>query len=105
MTSGWIKADVWSVGCTVVEMITGKLPYCYYENPITAMYRIANGEIPKINYETKSSKTLKKDHNNTTTNTTSANHSPSQEKLATTTTANKEVVNENEFIEISSELT
>lgn len=105
MTSGWIKADVWSVGCTVVEMITGKLPYCYYENPITAMYRIANGEIPKINYETKSSKSLKKDQNNTTTNTSSANHSPSQDKLPTTTTANKEVGSENEFIEISSELT
>jgi serine/threonine protein kinase len=51
MTTGWMKADVWSVGCTVVEMITGKLPYAYYENPITAMYRIASGEIPKIFYE------------------------------------------------------
>jgi hypothetical protein len=48
MTTGWMKADVWSLGCTVVEMITGKLPYSYYENPMTAMYRIATGEIPKI---------------------------------------------------------
>eukprot|EP00605_Chrysophyceae_sp_TOSAG23-4_P002730 GSChrysophyteH1.ASY1.ANO1.3009.1 assembled CDS len=46
MTTGWIAADVWSVGCTVVEMVTGKLPYAEYENPMTAMYHIANGQKP-----------------------------------------------------------
>lgn len=29
-------------------MVTGKLPYAIYNNPMTAMYRIASGEIPQI---------------------------------------------------------
>lgn len=48
MTSGWMKADVWSLGCTVVELYTGRVPYAEYENPMTAMYKIASGEIPSI---------------------------------------------------------
>eukprot|EP01041_Mallomonas_annulata_P010167 gene10167-21193_t len=46
LSEGWFKADVWSVGCTVVELITGKIPYFMYENPMTAMYHIASGEAP-----------------------------------------------------------
>ncbi len=52
MTTGWIKSDVWSVGCTVVEMLTGTLPYAEYENPMTAMYHIANGQQPPLGTET-----------------------------------------------------
>ena len=38
---GWKKADIWSVGCTVTEMVTGKPPWAQYSNPVTAMYHIA----------------------------------------------------------------
>ena len=48
MTTGWLKADVWSLGCTVVEMVSGNLPYSYYDNPMTAMYHIASNEIPSF---------------------------------------------------------
>ena len=37
----WQKADVWSVGCTIIEMATGKPPWSEYCNPLTAMYHIA----------------------------------------------------------------
>eukprot|EP01034_Spumella_vulgaris_P022489 gene22489-28617_t len=48
MSTGWIKADVWSLGCTVVELFTGRVPYAEYDNPMTAMYKIASGEIPQL---------------------------------------------------------
>ncbi|GMH98600.1 hypothetical protein TrST_g10471 [Triparma strigata] len=39
--NGWKKADLWSVGCTVIEMATGKPPWSQYSNAVTAMYHIA----------------------------------------------------------------
>ena len=48
MTDGWLHADVWSLGCTVVEMASGNMPYSNYDNPMTAMYHIANGEAPSV---------------------------------------------------------
>lgn len=48
MTNGWVKADVWSLGCTAVEMFSGKLPFSEYDNPMTAMYHIVNGAIPSL---------------------------------------------------------
>jgi len=40
---GWLRADVWSVGCTVIEMVTGEKPWPQYNNPMAAMYHIASG--------------------------------------------------------------
>eukprot|EP01017_Pseudomicrothorax_dubius_P011582 TRINITY_DN14363_c0_g1_i4.p1 TRINITY_DN14363_c0_g1~~TRINITY_DN14363_c0_g1_i4.p1 ORF type:complete len:374 (+),score=68.41 TRINITY_DN14363_c0_g1_i4:64-1185(+) len=43
------SADIWSLGCTVFEMLTGKPPWSEYSNQITAMYQIAKSEsMPKL---------------------------------------------------------
>lgn len=34
-------ADIWSVGCTIIEMVTGKPPWTQYDNQVSAMYHIA----------------------------------------------------------------
>jgi serine/threonine protein kinase len=39
---GWFKADIWSLGCTVIEMLTGHSPWQQYSNPLTAMYQIVS---------------------------------------------------------------
>ncbi|KDO23911.1 STE/STE11 protein kinase [Saprolegnia parasitica CBS 223.65] len=38
----WTKSDVWSVGCCVVEMVTGEPPWNTFSNPLTAMFHIAS---------------------------------------------------------------
>ena len=40
----WKKADVWSLGCTTIEMTTGKPPWNQYSNPVTVLYHIACSE-------------------------------------------------------------
>ncbi|KAF1794953.1 Calcium/calmodulin-dependent/calcium-dependent protein kinase [Phytophthora cactorum] len=35
----WFRADVWSLGCAVLEMITGHSPWQQFSNPLTAMYQ------------------------------------------------------------------
>lgn len=42
-----IPADIWSLGCTVLEMLTGEVPYSPMEC-ISAMYRIGKGELPPL---------------------------------------------------------
>ena len=48
MSTGWMKADVWSLGCTLVEIISASLPFSEYDNPMTAMYQIASGKVPPL---------------------------------------------------------
>lgn len=46
--TGWFKADVWSVGCTVVEMLTGKMPWPDVPNAMAVMFQIAQGQSPPL---------------------------------------------------------
>ncbi|CAM9203576.1 unnamed protein product [Ascophyllum nodosum] len=48
---GWIRADVWSVGCTVIEMLTGRKPWADVPNAVAVMFKIARGLTPPIDRE------------------------------------------------------
>ncbi|KAJ7967720.1 mitogen-activated protein kinase kinase kinase 2-like [Quillaja saponaria] len=42
-------ADVWALGCTVVEMVTGQAPWPDVSDPVSALYWIGlSGEVPEI---------------------------------------------------------
>ncbi|CAH1445166.1 unnamed protein product [Lactuca virosa] len=40
-------ADIWSLGCTVLEMLTSRVPYSHLEG-MQALFRIGRGELPSI---------------------------------------------------------
>ena len=40
------QADVWSVGCTVIEMATGKAPWSQFTNQVSVMFHIASSKSP-----------------------------------------------------------
>ncbi|KAL6272642.1 hypothetical protein ACE6H2_023334 [Prunus campanulata] len=42
-----IAADIWSLGCTVLEMLTGKFPYDQQERN-SALFNIFHGKLPEI---------------------------------------------------------
>ncbi|KAD3067378.1 hypothetical protein R6Q59_018553 [Mikania micrantha] len=42
-----LAADIWSLGCTVLEMLTRKVPYSHLEG-FQALFRIGRGEPPPI---------------------------------------------------------
>ncbi|KAL0542930.1 hypothetical protein IC582_018011 [Cucumis melo] len=42
-------ADVWSVGCAVIQMVTGRAPWANLSDPLAAIYRIGSGDdLPEI---------------------------------------------------------
>ncbi|GAV89648.1 Pkinase domain-containing protein [Cephalotus follicularis] len=43
------EADIWAVGCTVIEMAIGTNPWPEISDPVSALYRIGfSGEMPEI---------------------------------------------------------
>jgi serine/threonine protein kinase len=42
-----VKSDIWSLGCTIIELCTGKPPYSDLL-PMTALFRIVEDEYPPL---------------------------------------------------------
>lgn len=40
--------DIWSIGCVVLEMITGRRPWANLDNEWAIMYHVAAGQIPQL---------------------------------------------------------
>lgn len=47
MTSVTAAADIWSVGCLAIELLTGQAPY-YDLQPMSALFRIVQDEHPPL---------------------------------------------------------
>ncbi|KAJ9136373.1 hypothetical protein P3X46_033458 [Hevea brasiliensis] len=42
-------ADIWALGCTVLEMATGRAPWANFSDPVFALYQIGfSGNVPEI---------------------------------------------------------
>ncbi|KAL0560065.1 hypothetical protein IC582_000459 [Cucumis melo] len=44
-----ISSDIWALGCTLIEMVTGALPWKTTDDPVSVLYRIGySGESPEV---------------------------------------------------------
>lgn len=41
-------ADIWSLGCVVLEMATGRRPWANLDNEFAIMFNIAQGNLPQL---------------------------------------------------------
>jgi mitogen-activated protein kinase kinase kinase ANP1 len=39
-------SDIWSLGCTIIEMATGEPPWAEYKNPMAALYNLMHTNLP-----------------------------------------------------------
>jgi serine/threonine protein kinase len=39
-------SDIWSIGCTVIEMATGEPPWANYKNPMATLYNLMHTNTP-----------------------------------------------------------
>ncbi|KAJ3001873.1 hypothetical protein NUW54_g6163 [Trametes sanguinea] len=42
------KSDIWSLACTVIELLTGRPPYAEIANSMSVMFRIVEDEMPPL---------------------------------------------------------
>ena len=40
--------DIWSLGCVILEMVTGRRPWAHLDNEWAIMYNIAQGNAPQL---------------------------------------------------------
>ncbi|ORY28652.1 kinase-like domain-containing protein, partial [Naematelia encephala] len=41
-------SDIWSLGCTIIELLTGKPPYAEITNSMSVLFRIVEDEMPPL---------------------------------------------------------